>query len=123
MVTGGQSLKKAHNLICCGAGALCVGGAADICLPFWIMMFAAVQLPLSQFPNFNFISAVSGATAVMSLTYSLIAFSLSAAKGATDASVDYAPRAPTTAGKVFGVLNALGAVAFAYMGHNVVLEI
>jgi hypothetical protein len=59
----------------------------------------------------------------MSLTYSMIAFSLSAAKDATGASVDYALRAPTTAEKVFGVLNTLGAVAFAYAGHNVELEI
>nr|CAB3448724.1 unnamed protein product [Digitaria exilis] len=82
------------------------------------------KLPLSQFPNFNSISAVSAAAAVMSLTYSMIAFFASAAKGAhAGAAADYALRAPTMAGKVFGVLNALGAVAFAYAGHNVVLEI
>ncbi|KAF8677144.1 hypothetical protein HU200_046614 [Digitaria exilis] len=117
MVTGGQSLKKVHDL-------LCNGRCKDIRLTFWIMMFAAVQLPLSQFPNFNSISAVSAAAAVMSLTYSMIAFFASAAKGAhAGAAADYALRAPTMTGKVFGVLNALGAVAFAYAGHNVVLEI
>ncbi|PUZ73901.1 hypothetical protein GQ55_1G023300 [Panicum hallii var. hallii] len=117
MVTGGQSLKKVHDL-------LCNGRCKDIRLAFWIMIFAAVQLPLSQFPNFNSISAVSAAAAVMSLTYSMIAFFASAAKGAhATAAADYALRAPTTAGKVFGVLNALGAIAFAYAGHNVVLEI
>jgi hypothetical protein len=39
------------------------------------------------------------------------------------AAVDYGLRATSTAGQVFGVLNALGAVAFAFAGHNVVLEI
>jgi amino acid permease len=37
--------------------------------------------------------------------------------------VDYSLRATTTPGKVFGFLGALGTVAFAYAGHNVVLEI
>jgi len=37
--------------------------------------------------------------------------------------VDYHLRATTTPGKVFGFFGALGDVAFAYAGHNVVLEI
>lgn len=37
--------------------------------------------------------------------------------------VDYSYRASTTPGKVFNFLNAMGDVAFAYAGHNVVLEI
>ena len=37
--------------------------------------------------------------------------------------VSYSNRHPTTAGAVFGVLGALGAVAFSYAGHNVALEI
>lgn len=37
--------------------------------------------------------------------------------------VDYTFRATTSSGKVFNFMNALGDVAFAYAGHNVVLEI
>lgn len=37
--------------------------------------------------------------------------------------MQYCPRASTTAGKVFGFFSALGDVAFAFAGHNVVLEI
>ncbi|KAL6624735.1 hypothetical protein ACP70R_032056 [Stipagrostis hirtigluma subsp. patula] len=117
MVTGGQSLKKVHDL-------LCAGRCKDIRLTFWIMIFAAVHFPLSQFPNFNSISAISAGAAVMSLAYSMIASVASGVKGAhAAAAADYGLKASTTAGKVFGVLNALGAVAFAYAGHNVVLEI
>ncbi|KAK3139694.1 hypothetical protein QOZ80_5AG0388120 [Eleusine coracana subsp. coracana] len=124
MVTGGQSLKKVYDLLCTSAHH-----CKDIRLTFWIMIFASVHLPLSQFPNFNSISAISAAAAAMSLTYSMIAFFASAFKGVSCHSsnaasvVDYALKATTTAGKAFGVLNALGAVAFAYAGHNVVLEI
>jgi amino acid permease len=119
MVTGGQSLKKVYDLLCTGSGC------TDIRLTFWIMIFASVHLPLSQFPNFNSISAVSAAAAVMSLTYSIIASFTSVLKGASTTAevIDYGLSATTTAGKAFGILNGLGAVAFAYAGHNVVLEI
>jgi amino acid permease len=65
---------------------------------------------------------VSLAAAVMSLSYSTIAWAASVDKGVID-NVDYGYKATTTPGKVFGFFNALGDVAFAYAGHNVVLEI
>ena len=37
--------------------------------------------------------------------------------------MDYGPRDKTTSGNVFNFFTALGDVAFAYAGHNVVLEI
>ncbi|KAF8666974.1 hypothetical protein HU200_053141 [Digitaria exilis] len=120
MVTGGQCLRKFHDLVCHGR-------CPNIRLTYWIMIFGSVHFPLSQFPNFNSISAVSAAAAaVMSLTYSMIAFFASVVKGTTQSTaiaVDYGLKASTSTGKAFGVLNALGAVAFAYAGHNVVLEI
>ncbi|KAF8666973.1 hypothetical protein HU200_053140 [Digitaria exilis] len=124
MVTGGQSLRKFHDLICHGRTT---GSCADIRLTFWIMIFASPHFVLSQLPNFNSISSISGAAAVMSLTYSMIAFVTSAVKGSSTttsaAAVDYALRATTPAGRSFGMLSALGTVSFAYAAHNVVLEI
>jgi hypothetical protein len=110
-------------------------------------------LVLSQLPNFHSISGVSLAAAVMSLwwvpvrsslyiyisvmpmrtptpliyiyaccSYSTIAWIASAQKGKSP-DVHYGLRATTTPGKVFGFFGALGDVAFAYAGHNVVLEI
>ena len=55
-------------------------------------------------------------------SYSTIAWSASVDKGKLE-DVDYSLRATTTPGKVFGFFGALGDVAFAYAGHNVVLEI
>ena len=55
-------------------------------------------------------------------SYSTIAWAASVHKG-VHPDVDYSPRASTDVGKVFNFLNALGDVAFAYAGHNVVLEI
>ncbi|EES17926.1 lysine histidine transporter 2 [Sorghum bicolor] len=121
MVTGGQCLRKFHDLVCQGGG----GGCTDMRLTFWIMIFATPHFVLSQLPNFNSISAVSGAAAVMSLAYSMIAFCTSVVKGAraTAGAIDYGLRATTTSGQAFGMLSALGTVSFAYAAHNVVLEI
>lgn len=55
------------------------------------------------------------------ISYSTIAWVASVEKGQPD--VDYSYKASTTTGVVFNFLSALGDVAFAYAGHNVVLEI
>ncbi|CAO2200084.1 unnamed protein product [Urochloa humidicola] len=115
MITGGKSLKKFHDVIC---GNEC----KDIKLTYFIMIFASCHFVLSQLPNFNSISGVSLAAAVMSLSYSTIAWGATVHKGQLP-NVDYHVRATTTPEKVFDFFGALGDVAFAYAGHNVVLEI
>ncbi|PSS33476.1 Lysine histidine transporter like [Actinidia chinensis var. chinensis] len=114
MVTGGKSLQKFHNLVC--------KDCKSIKLTYFIMIYASVHFVLSHLPNFNSISGVSLAAAVMSLSYSTIAWAASVDKGVVK-DVDYSYKATTTAGKVFNFFSALGDVAFAYAGHNVVLEI
>lgn len=114
MVTGGTSLKKFHNTV--------RKDSKEIKTTYFIMIFASVHFVLSHLPNFNSISGVSLAAAVMSLTYSTIAWSASVHKG-VQPDVDYSYKATTTPGRVFNFFTALGDVAFAYAGHNVVLEI
>ncbi|THG04631.1 lysine histidine transporter 1-like [Camellia sinensis] len=114
MVTGGKSLKKFHELVC--------KDCTDIKLTYFIMIFASVHFVLSHLPNFNSISGVSLAAAVMSLSYSTIAWTASLHKGVKK-DVQYGYKATTPAGTVFNFFTALGDVAFAYAGHNVVLEI
>nr|XP_018676022.1 PREDICTED: lysine histidine transporter 1-like isoform X1 [Musa acuminata subsp. malaccensis] len=114
MVTGGKSLKKFHDVVC--------PDCKSIKLTYFIMIFASVHLVLSQLPNFNSISGVSLAAAVMSLSYSTIAWGASVDKG-KQAKVEYGYKARSTAGTVLNFFSALGDVAFAYAGHNVVLEI
>jgi hypothetical protein len=75
-----------------------------------------------QCPNFNALTLVSMAAALMSITYSTIAFGASVAHGPIP-DVQYNLNGFTLANGLFGVWNALGTVAFAYGGHNVVLEI
>uniref|UniRef100_A0A6N2MWP8 Amino acid transporter transmembrane domain-containing protein n=1 Tax=Salix viminalis TaxID=40686 RepID=A0A6N2MWP8_SALVM len=114
MVTGGKSLKKFHDLVC--------SDCKDIRLTYFIMIFASLQFVLSHLPNLNSISVVSLAAAVMSLSYSTIAWGATLNKG-VQPDVDYSYKASTRTGAVFDFFAALGDIAFAYAGHNVVLEI
>ncbi|XP_021286897.1 lysine histidine transporter 1-like [Herrania umbratica] len=114
MVTGGKSLKKFHDTIC--------PNCTDIRTTYFIMIFASVHFVLSHLPSFNSITAVSFAAAIMSFSYSTIAWAASIHKG-VQPSVVYTDRASTSTGQVFGFFSALGDVAFAFAGHNVVLEI
>ncbi|GAB2280585.1 hypothetical protein Dimus_015215 [Dionaea muscipula] len=114
MVTGGKSLQKIHNIVC--------KDCKPIRLTFFILIFGSVHFVLSHLPNFNSISVISLAAAVMSLSYSTIAWAASLSKG-VQSYVNYTPRGTTTAARTFNFFSALGDVAFAYAGHNVVLEI
>ncbi|XP_057811107.1 lysine histidine transporter 1-like isoform X2 [Salvia miltiorrhiza] len=114
MVTGGKSLQKFHNTVC--------PSCKDIKLTYFILIFASVHFVLSHLPNFNSISAVSLAAAVMSLVYSTVAWTASIAKGAP-ANVGYGLRGKNPSENTFNFFNALGDIAFAFAGHNVVLEI
>ncbi|KAK9108412.1 hypothetical protein Syun_024423 [Stephania yunnanensis] len=115
MVTGGKSLHKVHQLVC-------KDPCKDIKLTYFIMIFASCHFILAQLPNFNSISAVSLAAAIMSLSYSTIAWTASVHKG-VQPNVEYGYKATTKVGTMFNFFSALGDVAFAYAGHNVVLEI
>ncbi|XP_028772422.1 lysine histidine transporter 1-like [Neltuma alba] len=114
MVTGGKSLQKVHDLLC--------NNCKPIKTSYFIMIFASVHFFLAHLPNFNSITGISLAAAVMSLSYSTIAWAASVHKG-VQPDVQYGHNGSTSANTVFGFFNALGDVAFAYAGHNVVLEI
>ncbi|KAK6116579.1 hypothetical protein DH2020_049685 [Rehmannia glutinosa] len=114
MVTGGKSLKKFHETVCPSCG--------EIKLTLFILIFASIHFVLSHLPNFNSISVVSLAAAVMSLTYSIIAWTAALGKGVRPG-VSYALSGSNRSANVFNFFNAMGDIAFAYAGHNVVLEI
>ncbi|KAK8653250.1 hypothetical protein V6N13_127259 [Hibiscus sabdariffa] len=115
MVTGGKSLEKIYHLVCNDP-------CKHIKTTYFIMIFASVHFVLAHLPNFNSISGVSLAAAVMSLTYSTIAWTASVHKG-VQPDVQYSYKDTSPNGTAFNFVTALGDVAFAYAGHNVVLEI
>lgn len=97
-------------------------------IPFMVI-FACIQIILSQIPNFHEISWLSIVAAVMSFAYSSIGLGLSVAKVAgggngkttltgVEIGVDV-----TASEKVWSVFQAIGDIAFAYAFSNVLIEI
>nr|GMC52463.1 amino acid permease 6-like [Ipomoea batatas] len=108
------------------------GHDADCSVPSYpfMIIFAAIQLFLSQIPNFHELSWLSIVAAVMSFAYSSIGIGLSIAKVA-----GHGPEAKTTltgvvagvdvtgADKVWRSFQAIGNIAFAYAYSTVLIEI
>jgi len=61
MVTGGKSIEKVQQLLC--------PNCTPMRTTYYILMFSSVQFALAHLPNFNSITIVSVAAAVMSLRY------------------------------------------------------
>ncbi|CAA3022785.1 lysine histidine transporter-like 6 [Olea europaea subsp. europaea] len=114
MVTGGKCLKKFMEITCTNC--------TKIRQSYWICIFGGLQFFLSQLPDFNSVSAVSMAAAIMSLSYSTIAWVGCLSRG-TIPNVSYSYKKTTGVDYMFRVLNALGQVTFAFAGGAVVLEI
>lgn len=112
-VTAGKSLQAVY---------LMAGGTGSVGLSCWIIMFAVSELFASQLPNFNSLAAISLLAAVMSVSYSTIGWATAVADHHTP-DVQYNLNHESHLRGVMGCFSALGTVAFAYGGHNVVLEI
>ncbi|BBG94443.1 Transmembrane amino acid transporter family protein [Prunus dulcis] len=114
MVTGGKCLKKFVEMAC--------ANCTPIKQSYWIVIFGSLHFFLSQLPNFNSVAGVSLAAAVMSLSYSTIAWAGCLSKGQVE-NVSYAYKKTSPADYMFRVFNALGQISFAFAGHAVALEI
>ncbi|KAH9575441.1 hypothetical protein CY35_01G111500, partial [Sphagnum magellanicum] len=86
MVAGGQALKNIYMLNCHGCSSKNVG-SADIAekqyesASLWILIYGSVHLLLVHLPNLNSIAAISLAAAIMSVSYSTIAWAIPVHKG------------------------------------------
>ncbi|XP_059433891.1 lysine histidine transporter-like 8 [Corylus avellana] len=119
IIIGGSTSKMFFQIVC---GATC---AADPPLTTveWYLVFTSAAVLLSQLPSLNSIAGVSLIGAITAIGYCTLIWVLSVAKGRLP-NVSYNPvQAKTQIAQVFSVLNALGIVAFAFRGHNLILEI
>ncbi|KAJ8769877.1 hypothetical protein K2173_008959 [Erythroxylum novogranatense] len=115
MVTGGKSLKKFADLV--------IPSLGDIRKTYFTIFFLVLQLVLSQTPNFNSLRGISLIAAVMSWSYSMVAFITSIIRGSKQHPSTYGVRSHTTAGIILDAFSGLGTIAFAFAGHSVALEI
>ncbi|KAJ0525291.1 putative amino acid transporter, transmembrane domain-containing protein [Helianthus annuus] len=94
-----------------------------------MLIFAIIQIILSQVPNFHKLSPLSIVAAVMSFMYSLIGIGLSIAKiigegiGKTTLTGIPITKDFTSMEKMWKTFSALGDVAFAYSFCFILIEI
>ena len=86
----------------------------------WYLVFTCAAILLAQLPNLNSIAGVSLIGAITAIGYCTLIWIVSVVQGRLT-HVSYEPHSEAT--RVFGVWNAIGIIAFAFRGHNLVLEI
>lgn len=119
IMMGGSTLKIFFHTVC---GTSC-STSNTLSTVEWYLVFVTSAVLLSQLPNLNSIAGVSLIGAITAVTYCTITWVLSVSK-TRPLGVSYEPvRTESGIGNVSGVLNALGVIAFAFRGHNLVLEI
>ncbi|CAH2079709.1 unnamed protein product [Thlaspi arvense] len=101
-VTGGKSLKKFVELL--------FPHLHHVRQIYYILGFAALQIVLSQSPDFNSIKIVSLLAALMSFFYSMIASVASIVKGTEHRPSEYGVRVDTTAAMIFDAFNGIGTI-------------
>lgn len=89
----------------------------------WYVVFTCCAVVLAQLPNLNSIAGVSLIGAVTAITYCTMIWVVSISKS-RPLGVSYRTlEAKSASEMLFGIFNALGIIAFAFRGHNLVLEI
>ncbi|KAK9270378.1 hypothetical protein L1049_025957 [Liquidambar formosana] len=118
IIIGGSTMKLFFQIVC-GEGCT----AKPLTTVEWYLVFTCAAVLLSQLPNLNSIAGVSLIGAVTAIAYCTIMWLVSVTEGRLDG-VSYDPvRSNSNIAWIFGVLNALGIMAFAFRGHNLTLEI
>ncbi|XP_076920035.1 lysine histidine transporter-like 8 [Bidens hawaiensis] len=119
IIIGGSTSKICFQVVC--AANECK--AETLTTVEWYLVFTCGAVLLYQLPNLNSIAGVSLVGAITALRYCTMIWTISLSEGRLP-NVSYNPvRVGSDVSKVFDVLNALGIIAFAFRGHNLILEI
>ncbi|KAK7299878.1 hypothetical protein RJT34_10706 [Clitoria ternatea] len=124
IITAAISLREIQNSYCHHSerdGAACESGDA-----YYILLFGAIQIVLSQIPNFHNIKWLSVFAATMSFAYSFIGIGLSIARtienGHVEGSIEGVSVTSGTE-KLWLVSQALGDLSFSYPYSTILMEI
>ncbi|ERM96412.1 hypothetical protein AMTRI_Chr09g35870 [Amborella trichopoda] len=117
-IVGGSSMKLFFEIVC---GSSC--HSDPLTAVEWYLVFTCLAVVLSQLPNLNSIAGVSLVGAITAVAYCTLIWVLSVVRPRPPG-VSYDPiRGKSDPATAFSILNALGIIAFAFRGHNLVLEI
>ncbi|KAF7809608.1 lysine histidine transporter-like 8 [Senna tora] len=119
IIIGGSTARTFYQVVC---GPNCAN-PKPLTTVEWYLVFTCAAVVLSQLPNLNSIAGLSLVGALTAVGYCTSIWAVSVDEGALPG-VSYDPlRSGNDATNAFNVLNALGVVAFAFRGHNLILEI
>lgn len=118
ILIGGETMKLFFEIVC---GPTC--SSNPLTTVEWYLVFTSLCIVLSQLPNLNSIAGLSLVGAVTAIIYSTMVWLLSVTQNRPP-NISYEPiPLPSFTSSMFSVFNALGIIAFAFRGHNLVLEI
>ncbi|XP_071691402.1 lysine histidine transporter-like 8 [Rutidosis leptorrhynchoides] len=119
-ISGGGAMKLFYRIMCDDCSS-----KNPLTTTQWFLVFVCLAIFVSLFcPNLHSVSLVSFLGAVMAVSYCTILWILFVAKGrADDVVYDPSEAVSSDAGRARSILYALGLIAVAFRGHNVVLEI
>ncbi|KAK9129320.1 hypothetical protein Sjap_009807 [Stephania japonica] len=89
----------------------------------WSLVFLCFAILIAQLPNLNSIAWISILGAITTTTYLTLIWAISVTKN-RPVTISHEPiEENSSVERVFSTLNAIGVIAFAFRGHNLVLEI
>ncbi|KAJ0837538.1 putative amino acid transporter, transmembrane domain-containing protein [Helianthus annuus] len=116
IITGGGAMKLFYQLLCGDCSS-----KHPLTTIEWFLVFITMAILLSLFcTNLHSVSLVSFLGAIMAVGYCTILWIVFVAKGKVDGAAVYDS---SESGHVRSIFNALGIIAVAFRGHNIVLEI
>lgn len=116
---GGSTAKLLYQTLC---GATC-SNPKPLTTVEWYLVFTCAAVVLAQLPNLNSIAGISLVGALTAVGYCTALWTVSVAEGRLP-NVSYDPvRKGSQVARIFDLLNAFGIIAFAFRGHNLILEI
>ncbi|CAN4107306.1 unnamed protein product [Withania somnifera] len=119
IIIGGSTAKLLYQTLC---GATC-SNPKPLTTVEWYLVFTCAAVVLAQLPNLNSIAGISLVGAITAVGYCTALWTVSVAEGRIP-NVSYDPvRKGSQVARMFNLLNALGIIAFAFRGHNLILEI
>lgn len=118
IIVGGGSMKLFFDIVC---GATCT--SKPLTAIEWYLVFTCLAVILAQLPNLNSIAGVSLVGAVTAIVYCTMIWVMSVSKGKLPGVSYHTAKARSDVDSVLGILSSLGIIAFAFKGHNLVLEI
>ncbi|KAK1415418.1 hypothetical protein QVD17_31199 [Tagetes erecta] len=121
IITGGGTMKLLYQLLCDGY----CSSKHPLTTTEWFLVFMCMAILVSLFcPNLHSVTLVSFLGSIMAVGYCTMLWIVFVAKGKVD-DVVYDPSevVTTKSSQVRSIFYALGIIAVAFRGHNVVLEI